>query len=325
MILLTGAAGFIASAWAAHLKRSEPSLPLVLVDDFSKKEKQRNYAPLLPLPNVQKVEREVLFQWLEAENPPLTAILHIGARTDTTEFDVALFEKLNVVYSQNLWNWAVKKQIPFIYASSAATYGAGEQGYQDDESLIPKLKPLNPYGNSKQLFDLWVLSQSQTPPFWAGLKFFNVYGANEYHKGRMASVVFHAFQQIQKKGSMSLFRSHHPDFADGQQLRDFVYIKDVISVLDFLRQQQPKSGIYNLGSGKARSFLDLTKAVFAALDKEPKIDFIDTPIDIRDTYQYFTQATMQKIIAQGYNRPFHSLEEGVSDYVKAYLLANKGF
>lgn len=325
MILLTGAAGFIASAWAAHLKRNEPALPLILVDDFSKSEKRRNFEPLLNLTDVRKVERSRLFQWLETEKPPLEVILHIGARTDTTEFDVALLEELNLHYSQRLWTWAVRKQVPFIYASSAATYGAGEQGYQDEESLIPKLKPLNPYGNSKQLFDLWVLSQTEKPPFWAGLKFFNVYGANEYHKKRMASVVFHAFTQIQQKGKVSLFRSHHPDYADGQQSRDFVYIKDVIAVLEFLRQRQPKSGIYNLGSGKARSFLDLTKAVFAALGKEPKIEFIDTPLDIRDTYQYFTQAQMAKLISQGYERPFHSLEEGVTDYVQQYLCLNRGF
>jgi ADP-L-glycero-D-manno-heptose 6-epimerase len=210
-----------------------------------------------------------------------------------------------------------------VYASSAATYGLGEFGYEDNHEIIPQLKPLNPYGDSKNDFDIWALQQPTTPPFWAGLKFFNVYGPNEYHKGRMASVIFHTFHQIQANGAMKLFRSHNPNYTDGGQLRDFVYVKDVVEVCRFLMEKQPESGIYNLGSGKARTFLDLATNTFHAVEKEPAISFIDTPIDIRDKYQYFTEANMQKMIAAGYDIPFHTLEEGVSDYVKNYLTPNR--
>jgi len=212
-----------------------------------------------------------------------------------------------------------------IYASSAATYGNGEHGYVDDHALIPSLKPMNPYGQSKQDFDLWVLAQEKTPPFWAGLKFFNVYGPNEYHKGRMASVVMHTFNQIQATGSMSLFRSHKADVADGYQSRDFVYVKDVVRVIVFLLEQKPKSAIYNLGSGVANPFIDLARYTFEAMGKEPKISFIDTPIDIRDTYQYYTCANMDKLHEAGYSQAFHSLKEGVFDYVQGYLLEQRYF
>jgi ADP-L-glycero-D-manno-heptose 6-epimerase len=210
-----------------------------------------------------------------------------------------------------------------IYASSAATYGSGENGYDDDVNKLHLLKPLNPYGWSKHQFDLWVMKQSMTPPFWAGLKFFNVFGPNEYHKGRMASVVFHAFNQIQQTGKVKLFRSHRPDFKDGEQLRDFVYIKDVVKVIYFIYSHPIKSDIYNLGTGKARTFLDLAKSVFRALNKPENIEFIDTPADIRDKYQYFTQAMMQKLKEQGYREPFTTLEEAVNDYVSNYLLPGK--
>jgi ADP-L-glycero-D-manno-heptose 6-epimerase len=206
-----------------------------------------------------------------------------------------------------------------VYASSAATYGGGELGYNDDHSIIPQLKPLNPYGESKNDFDIWALQQESSPFFWAGLKFFNVYGPNEYHKGRMASVIFHAYNQIAEKGSMKLFRSHRPDFADGGQMRDFVYVKDVVEVCMFLMHHRKNSGIYNLGSGQARSFNDLALASFQAMGKVPSIEFVDTPADIRDKYQYFTEANMAKLISIGYNKPFHTLEEGVHDYVTNYL------
>ena len=206
-----------------------------------------------------------------------------------------------------------------IYASSAATYGLGELGYDDDETKIHLLKPLNPYGDSKNDFDKWALTQKQTPPHWHGLKFFNVYGPNEYHKARMASVIFHSFNQIKNAGKVKLFRSHNPNYNDGGQLRDFVYVKDVVNVIWFLYSKNPKNGIYNLGSGKARTFLDLAKATFHALNLEPNIEFIDTPIDIRDKYQYFTEANMKKLISVGYSQPFTTLENGVSDYVKKYL------
>jgi ADP-L-glycero-D-manno-heptose 6-epimerase len=212
-----------------------------------------------------------------------------------------------------------------VYASSAATYGLGEFGYDDDETKINLLKPLNPYGDSKNDFDKWAIAQKTCPPKWSGFKFFNVYGPNEFHKGRMASVIFHSFNQINEKGQVKLFRSHNPNYTDGGQLRDFVYVKDLIDVLYFAYETPLKNGIYNLGSGKARPFLDLAKATFKALGKEPNIEFIDTPIDIRDKYQYFTEANMNKLIAQGYKKPFTSLEDGVHDYVTNYLIGHRYF
>ena len=225
-----------------------------------------------------------------------------------------------------VWNACINAGIPLIYASSAATYGDGLLGYSDmDDSLSFKLRPLNPYGISKNDFDKWALQQEQTPPRWFGLKFFNVFGPNEYHKGRMASVVFHAFNQIYKgpgrddHGIVNLFRSHNPAYRDGEQLRDFIYVKDVTDVIYFLMSQTTGSGIYNLGTGKARTFVDLATAVFTALNIPPAIEFIDTPIDIRDKYQYFTEANMDKLIRLGYSLPFYSLESAVEEYVQGYL------
>lgn len=315
MIVITGAAGFIGSCIAGTLN-AKGITNLVLVDDFSKTEKDAN---LLGKQFVAKVERSVFDTWMQANGSQVTHVLHIGARTDTTEFDKAIFDELNVEYSKMVWNHCVHFNIPLVYASSAATYGLGEFGYDDKEADMPKLQPLNPYGWSKQWFDMWALEQTQTPPHWYGLKFFNVYGPNEYHKGRMASVIFHTFNQVNEVGSMKLFRSHNPDYTDGGQMRDFVYVKDVVSVVEFLMKGIAKSGIYNLGSGKARTFLDLATNTFHALNKEPEISFIDTPADIRDKYQYFTEANMQKMIDQGYDIPFHTLEEGVKDYVTNYL------
>jgi ADP-L-glycero-D-manno-heptose 6-epimerase len=213
----------------------------------------------------------------------------------------------------------VRYGLPLVYASSAATYGNGELGYDDRHDIVEQLKPLNPYGDSKNDFDRWVLKQEKQPFFWAGLKFFNVYGPNEYHKGRMASVIFHAFNQIRDAGKVKLFRSHRSDYADGGQLRDFIYVKDIVSICLFLMKQRPKSGIYNAGSGKARSFLDLANAVFKAMNLETQVEFIDTPADIRDKYQYFTEANMQKLVDVGYDQPFYKLEEGIGEYVKNYL------
>ncbi|MDP4797486.1 MAG: ADP-glyceromanno-heptose 6-epimerase, partial [Crocinitomicaceae bacterium] len=270
-----------------------------------------------------KVGRKDFIKWLADFGHEVDFIYHIGARTDTTEFNKAIFDELNVDYSIAVWNACVNFKIPLVYASSAATYGIGEFGYKDDHSVIPSLKPLNPYGDSKNDFDKWVLTQTDFPPFWAGLKFFNVYGPNEYHKGRMASVIFHAFRQINENGEMKLFRSHNPDYTDGGQLRDFVYVKDVVEVCLFLKEKQPTSGIYNLGSGKARTFLDLAKNTFKGLNKEEDISFIDTPLDIRDKYQYFTEADMSKMLHAGYDGGFHTLEEGVYDYVQNYLVGEK--
>jgi ADP-L-glycero-D-manno-heptose 6-epimerase len=211
-----------------------------------------------------------------------------------------------------------------VYASSAATYGLGEFGYSDeDESIIEKLKPLNPYGDSKNDFDKWALKQKNKPPYWIGLKFFNVYGPNEFHKGRMASVIFHAFNQIKQNGSVKLFRSHNPKYDDGGQLRDFIYVKDLCSVIIFFYQNKVSNGIYNLGTGTARTFLDLAKNTFKAMDVAEDIHFIDTPSDIRDKYQYFTEAKMDKLKKAGYTKPFATLEEGITDYVKNYLAEGK--
>ena len=316
MIVVTGAAGFIGSALVGELLR-QGWQDIVAVDDFSRPDK----APNLEGKTLSaKVDRKEFHDWLDANQQLVQFIFHLGARTDTTEFDTAIFDELNLHYSQEVWKRCVKYGIPLVYASSAATYGAGEHGYDDDHDLIAKLKPLNPYGESKNDFDRWALAQAEKPYFWAGLKFFNVYGPNEYHKGRMASVVLHAFRQIRDTGGMKLFRSHRPDYKDGEQLRDFVYVKDVCDVCLFLMEHRKHSGIYNLGSGKARTFLDLARAVFAALGKDERIEFIDTPADIRDKYQYYTEANMAKLKGIGYDKPFTSLEEGVGDYVTNYLI-----
>jgi len=316
MIIVTGAAGFIGSCLIKKLNQ-ENFNTIIAVDEFTHPEKNKN---LVGAVIKERVDRSDFLKWLDVNYELVEFIFHIGARTDTTEFDVKIFDELNLNYTKEIWKRCVQYQIPLIYASSAATYGLGELGYDDNEKEIPKLKPLNPYGQSKQDFDVWALKQKEKPFFWAGLKFFNVYGPNEYHKGRMASVIWHAFNQITKTDKMKLFRSHHPDFKDGEQMRDFVYVKDLIEVCLFLMHHRKNSGIYNLGSGKARTFVDLTKSVFKALDKKEAIEFIDTPADIRDKYQYFTEANMQKLKSIGYSRPFHSLEEGTEDYVKNYLM-----
>ena len=319
MIVVTGAAGFISSCLVRRLNE-ERFYDLILVDDFSHPEKNKNFEGKR---YKALVDRKVFPQWLRENEAHVEFVFHLGARTDTTEFNTAIFDELNLHYSQEIWNICVEKALPLVYASSAATYGDGAFGYNDDHEIVDKLVPLNPYGVSKNDFDKWVLQQKESPFFWAGLKFFNVYGPNEYHKGRMASVVMHAFNQIQEKESMRLFRSHRPDFTDGGQMRDFIYVKDLIDVCVFLMYHRRNSGIYNLGSGKARTFLDLAHATFKALDKTPVIEFVDTPIDIRDKYQYFTEANMSKLRSIGYEKPFHTLEEGISDYVRNYLREGK--
>jgi ADP-L-glycero-D-manno-heptose 6-epimerase len=315
MIIVTGAAGFIGSCLISKLNEENFNF-IIAVDDFSKIEK----TPNLEGKKIQeRVERTEFFEWLDQNYYEVEFIFHIGARTDTTEFDHTIFDELNVRYSQQIWQKCIDYQIPLVYASSAATYGLGELGYDDNELTIPLLKPLNPYGESKNDFDIWALQQEKKPFFWAGLKFFNVYGPNEYHKSRMASVIFHAYNQIKATSQMRLFRSHHPDFKDGEQMRDFVYVKDVIEVCSFLMHHRRNSGIYNLGSGKARTFVDLATNTFTSMGLEPNISFVDTPADIRDKYQYFTQANMNKLRSIGYQKPFHTLEEGVKDYVENYL------
>lgn len=318
MIIVTGAAGFIGSCMVNKLN-NKGYRDIIAVDDFSNPVKNKNLEHKAFL---RKLHRNDLFEWLEINGKGVRFIFHLGARTDTTEFNKEIFDELNVNYSKAVWNACCEYNIPLIYASSAATYGMGEFGYEDNHELPFKLKPLNPYGDSKNEFDKWVLTQDKKPPYWAGLKFFNVYGPNEYHKGRMASVVLHAFRQIKETGKVKLFRSHNPEFKDGEQLRDFIYVKDLVNICFLGMLYQRDSGIYNMGTGKARTFLDLARAVFKALNIPENIEFVDTPEDIRDKYQYFTQANMSKLHSTGYDVPSISLEDGVTDYVQNYLSQN---
>jgi len=318
MIIVTGAAGFIGSVVSSYLQQNGAS-NLVLVDDFSKMEKAANWKDRK---GMERVERSEFASWLENLDQKPEAIIHLGARTDTSEQDWELFVRLNLDYSKMVWSYCTEQGVPFVYASSAATYGGGEHGFDDDHNGLEALSPLNPYGRSKHEFDCWALAQDSQPPFWAGLKFFNVYGPNEYHKGRMASVFFHAFNQIQANGHLKLFRSHREDIAHGEQSRDFIYVMDIAKVIEWLLQNQPVNGLYNLGSGQARTFLDLGKSVFAALGLEPDIRFIDTPVDIRDSYQYYTCAKMEKLVEVGYDQPFTTIESGAAEYVKHFLLQN---
>jgi ADP-L-glycero-D-manno-heptose 6-epimerase len=323
-IILTGAAGFIGSCMLQYLNNNGFE-NIVIVDDFGVEEKRKNWENKR---FTEAVERLSLFNWLAKNKSTPSIIIHLGARTDTTEFDYAVHETLNVEYSKNVWNYCVEKNIPLIYASSAATYGDGAFGYDDNHELPFKLEPLNPYGKSKNEFDKWALQQSQTPQFWAGLKFFNVYGPNEAHKNRMASVIWHSFNQIKNTGVVKLFKSHRPDFEDGKQLRDFVYVKDLVKVIFWIMEKTLKdsenlqglnSGLYNLGTGKARTFEALVNATFKGLDLQPNIQYIDMPVDIRDKYQYFTEANMNKLRSIGYTQEFYTLEDGVEDYVRNYL------
>jgi len=334
-IIVTGAAGFIGSCMVSYLNQ-QGFENLILVDEFQREDKELN---LLHKKFIARVERENFFDWMQREKLDVKFVFHLGARTDTTEFDYSIHQHLNVEYSQKIWNYCTVNNIPLVYASSAATYGEGELGYNDSHDVIEQLNPLNPYGISKNEFDKWVLHQEDHPPFWAGLKFFNVYGPNEYHKARMASVIFHSFNQIKQNGKVKLFRSHKDGYNDGEQLRDFIYVKDVIEVCYWLMENvsgessgvsaeltthnsQLTSAIYNLGTGTARSFNALVKSTFAGLNLQPNIEFIDMPEDLRDKYQYFTEASMDKLKAAGYSKEFYSLEKGVDDYVRNYLSKN---
>ena len=321
MIILTGVSGFIGSCMLTALNESGYERDVVVVDDFYKVYKDKNTDGK----SVREwMHRDIFLDWFEKTSQRVDFVIHLGARTDTTLMDTQVFDELNVNYSKRIWNVCALRQIPLIYASSAATYGNGDLGFSDDHDTIEKLQPLNPYGDSKHQFDLWALKQEQKPPFWIGCKFFNVYGPNEYHKARMASVVFHTFRQIKNTGKMQLFKSHKAGFADGFQSRDFIYVKDVLNmILYFMQNQQCESGIYNFGTGLARTFLDLATGTFAAMDLSPEISFIDTPEDIRETYQYFTEADMSKLKKTGYAKPFTILEEGVNEYVREYLRKGK--
>ncbi|MEM0994045.1 MAG: ADP-glyceromanno-heptose 6-epimerase [Bacteroidota bacterium] len=321
MIVLTGAAGFIGSCMLKQLNLADQQ-DLMIVDEYSRPDKNKN---LEGKDFALKIHRDLFLPFWKKNPSKVELVIHLGARTDTTEKNQAIFDELNLNYSKQIWQICSERQIPLIYASSAATYGLGEYGYTDRHDIVTNLKPLNPYGRSKNDFDTWALKQEQQPPFWAGLKFFNVYGPNEYHKGRMASVIFHTLRQIKATGQMKLFRSHHSDIENGHQRRDFIYVKDVVNVITFLLQNYATvpSGLYNLGTGQARTFLDLAQLTFRAMGEEANISFIDTPADIRDTYQYFTEADMSKLRSVGYAQDFYSLENGIKDYVGNYLLEEK--
>lgn len=324
MILVTGAAGFIGSVIVKHLNDSGEQ-DIVLCDHFEAGDKWKN---LRDLKYDSFIQVEDLFShpiWKKTK--PFKAIYHMGACSDTTELNMDFLYKNNTEFTNKLLELATQKDIPIVYASSAATYGAGEQGYSDDHKKISTLKPLNKYGYSKQLSDEWILKQKKKPKVWFGVKFFNVFGPQEYHKGKMSSVVFQAFNQIKDVGEVKLFKSHRPDYKDGEQLRDFVYVKDVVrAMIELIEAGKKKpsiSGIYNLGTGQARSFHDLVKATFKSMDIKPNIKFIDMPDELKNQYQYYTQADMSKLKKALPKFKFSSLEEAVSDYVREHLLKEK--
>jgi len=318
-LLVTGAGGFIGARFVESCGRR--GIPVVSVDrpaSFTERPEHRG----LPFGTV--VDYEALDAWLARAHPTLAGIVHLGACTDTTEMNVDFLRRVNLEYSQRLWRYATDHQVPMVYASSAATYGDGALGYDDDEAMIPRLRPLNPYGESKQQFDLFALAEERAgrrPPAWTGFKFFNVYGYGERHKGSMASVVLHAFDQIRAGGEVRLFKSYHPGFADGEQRRDFVSVDDVVEVLHFALDAAVPRGIFNLGTGSSRTFLDLAHATFAALGVPPRIRFVDMPEELRARYQYATEARMDRLRTAGYRSPFTTLADGVRRYVERLLAA----
>ncbi len=314
MIIVTGAKGFIGSAVIWELERAGKG-PIVAVDLHKKGERTEYFKSHSICEDL--TEKELISQLENGRLKP-EWIVHMGACSSTTEMNRDYLREINTEYTQKLWNHCANEQIPFIYASSGAVYGDGAEGF-DDKTDPEAFKPLNPYGESKLNFDIWTKTAANVPPQWYGLRFFNVYGPNEYHKGDMSSVVFKAFEQITSQGSLKLFRSHNKDYKDGEQLRDFVYIKDITRWILELIDHQPQSGIYNMGYGEARSWLDLAKATFLALNKEVNIDWIDIPERIRDKYQYYTQANMDSLFSLGLSQPEWPLERGIKDYVTNYL------
>lgn len=325
MIVVTGATGFIGSNIVADLNAAGRS-DLILVDELGTESKWKNIAKRRFQDLVVPAELDALLTKLTRAD----VVYHLGANSSTTARDGDAILKSNFRSSKSLWEWCSRTSTPLIYASSAATYGAGELGFDDDQALdsLDKLRPLNLYGWSKHAFDKWAVEQSllrAAPPQWCGLKFFNVYGPNEHHKGDMRSLVCKNTASVAAGQAVKLFKSHRDDFADGQQLRDFVYVKDCTRVMLWLAGRPEVSGIFNLGTGRARSFVDLTNAIGAALDQTARIEFIDMPEEIRANYQYFTEARMEKLTGVGYPQPFFSLEDGVADYVQRYLLHSDSY
>ncbi|WP_159520215.1 ADP-glyceromanno-heptose 6-epimerase [Sunxiuqinia indica] len=317
MIVVTGAAGFIGSYMVGKLNQ-EGFQDLILVDKFNDPLKISNY---ISKTYNQLLDRDNFFEWLNDNHQFVQCIIHLGARTDTIGQEPEIYKQLNFDYSKRIWKSCVQFGLPLIYASSASTYGDGEFGFDDNHQLVDQFKPLNCYAQSKHDFDLWALAQEKKPYFWAGLKFFNVFGPNEYHKGRMASVVYQAFNRVSETQKMTLFRSHRPAYKDGEQARDFIYVDDVADVMLHFMKTRKHSGIYNVGTGTARTYVDLAKAVFKAMDMKEDISFVDTPEDIRDNYQYYTCAKIEKLRIAGYNKPFTKLEDAIDDYIKSYLAA----
>jgi len=316
MIVVTGAMGFIGSGLVGYLNRLGRH-DLIAVDDFYQWRKERNLAGR----RVHDwVHRDLFLAYFEKIASNVEVVFHIGARTDTISDDRAVFDTLNLEYSKAIWRICTANRIPLVYASSAATYGDGSNGFRDDVSGLDRLKPLNAYAWSKHDFDRWAVTQETAPPQWVGLKYFNVYGPNEYHKGRMASVIFHAFHQVRQTGTLKLFKSHRPDYADGGQMRDFIYVKDILDMTWNAYAGRVPSGIYNAGTGRARTFADLGSAIFAAMQLPPAIEYIDMPEDLRERYQYFTEADMANWRATGQMVPATEIEAGVRDYIREYLL-----
>ena len=317
MIIVTGGAGFIGSAFVAKLNEQGIN-DIMVVDEPNSNARAKNLANKR---FSQFVGKQEFIESVRANKLPkaVSAIVHLGACSSTTEKNLEYLRENNFEYSKSLSEYCLAHGIRYIYASSAATYGDGSNGYADDVSLLNSLRPLNPYGDSKQMMDLWARDQGLLDQV-VGLKFFNVYGPNEYYKGSMASIAWKSFNTIKDTGSFSLFKSHRTDYKDGEQMRDFVYVKDCCDIMWWLLNNPSVNGLFNVGSGKARSWNDLLKAVFSAMNVPVKISYIDMPLDLRDQYQYFTEAPMGKLRSAGYTAPLHTLEEGVTDYVRNYLV-----
>lgn len=319
MIIITGANGFIGSAFIWQLNQAQIT-DIIAVDTISLKER----SSLLANKKISKfLQKDEIWSFLDSkESKSVKAIVHMGACSSTTELNIEFLKENNTIYTERLWSWCTDHNVPFIFASSGAVYGDGSNGFSDE--MDPnKLSALNPYGNSKLVVDQWVLKQTKTPPKWHALRFFNVYGPNEYFKNDMASVVFKAFNQITDSSKLKLFKSHNPDYQDGKQMRDFVYVKDITRWMLELLQKDIKSGIYNMGFGEARTWLDLAKQSFSSMNKKMEIDWIEIPLEMRPRYQYYTEANIQKLKKAGLSDPQWPLEKGVDDYITNYLLKSQ--